>query len=111
MLEARYFSYRQLLVGVYEGDFRGCVKILGERIAFWFTIWGRNIQDRVQLISKILVVGPQREWISVFCRSSSVHQVQRMPVVIVVLFQNPGFDLRATIRQRDLVELVLDDKD
>src|SRR5439155_24629037 len=44
MLEAHYFSYLQIPVGVFEADSRGRIKSLGERITFRFALRRRNIQ-------------------------------------------------------------------
>src|SRR5215469_1098277 len=59
VLKAHNLAYFQVLIRVFKADLDRCVETLGGRNTLWFTVRGRNIQNRVELISKALIVGPQ----------------------------------------------------
>src|SRR5260370_34417441 len=91
----------KILVGVFESDVsRRC---LG-------TFMRGDVERRTQAIAETLVIGPQRQWVTVLRGCSGIDQIERTVLSVVVEFlQNPGLDLRAAVRERDAVETVFDD--
>src|SRR5258708_21733936 len=69
-----------------------------------------HVERRTQAIAETLVIGPQRQWVTVLRGCSGIDQIERTVLSVVVEFlQNPGLDLRAAVRERDAVETVFDD--
>src|SRR4029077_18716612 len=102
VIEAESLAHGQIPVGVFEGDVRR-----GGLLAFV----QRKIQHRVQLAAQGFIVGPQRQRVSVFLRGDGVNQLERTVLLVIVkLFQNPGFHLCATVGKGDAVEVVVDDR-
>src|SRR5258708_3448349 len=91
----------QILVGVLESDVsRRCLR----------TFMRRDVERRTQAIAEALVIGPQRQWVTVLRRCSGIDEIERTVLNVVLEFlQDPGLDLRATVGERDAVETVFDD--
>src|SRR6202034_373619 len=99
VIEAESLADDQILIGILESD-----RVRSGELTFFLCY----IQRRALLATQSLIVSPQRERITIFRRHRRVHQVQP-PVLCLVLklFKNPRFHLRAAIGESYFIEIVL----
>ena len=70
-----------------------------------------DVERGIQLVAQALVVGPQRQRVSVLLGRAAIHQFERAVLLVVVeLLQNPGLHLAAAVGEGDAVEIVLNDR-
>ena len=99
-VEAKHFSYRFILVGVFEGEGGGSVQRAGS---------GGDIKHAVELVALAFLIGPQAKREAVLLGRQAVHQFEGAPVIVVEFFQDPRFHLRAAVGEGNAIPVILDD--
>ena len=65
-----------------------------------------HVERGVELVLQSLVVGEERERISVLLRGRNVYQIERLALLIIEFLEYPRLHLRAAIGEGDPVEIV-----
>src|SRR5580700_1485776 len=108
MVEAEALADGHIAVGVFKRNCGGRFHLDRAKMAAVHSLIGlRNVKGGIQLVALGLVVSPQGERVAILFRSGVVDQIQRLFFVVRKFLQDPGLDLRATVGERDAVQIVL----
>ena len=101
MVETESLANGKILVSVFEGDRRRGGEL---------SITGSHVEHAVELVAQGLVVGPERERVTILRGGSGIDEVERAVLgVVIELFQDPRLDLSAAVGEGDAIKIVLDD--